>query len=255
MGLLDGLSAEAPMDKVNSITTGIVKENWDKDHPGMIKVELFLGEQGKNVTGWVPIATPYGGKAHGLYMLPEVGSEVVVGFNMGDRNCPIVIGCLWNHVNTLPPDTANKKNSIKRFKTKGGCEVVFEEEEKKEKIKISTPGELSIQLDDEKKAITVIDKDGKNGITIDCGKGAVTVLADKKMEFSVGGEIMMSLDGGSKTTTLKSNNIKLQAKQGLELKGQSLKAEGSMTELKGKSTLKIESSAIAEIKGAMVKIN
>lgn len=107
------------------IVMGTVKENWNQDFPGKVKVELLLGEEGKSVTGWVPVAMPYCGNGYGYYSLPEIGCEVVVAFHMGDRNCPVVIGSLWNNKNKLPADTADDKNTVKRFKTKGGCEVVF----------------------------------------------------------------------------------------------------------------------------------
>ncbi|MFP3153556.1 phage baseplate assembly protein V [Lachnospiraceae bacterium ZAX-1] len=257
MGMFEGVFENNGTDvnKIYSVTTGIVKENWEAEHPGMVKVEIFLGEDGKNLTGWVPVATIYGGTEFGAYTLPEIGAEVIVAFNMGDRNCPIVIGSLWNNQNKLPPETANEKNTIKKFKTKGGCEVTFSEESGKESIEIKTPGEMKILLNDEKKMITVSDKDAKNAITLDCDKGTMTLAADKKLECKVGGESALVIDGSAKSVAIESNKITLNGKQGLELKGQSLKVEGSMVEIKGQSTLKIESSAMAEIKGAMVKIN
>ena len=44
-----------------SVTTGKVVANWDKKHPGMVQVEIFLGEEGKNRTDWVRVAQPYAG--------------------------------------------------------------------------------------------------------------------------------------------------------------------------------------------------
>ena len=254
-GFLDGLTAQQPRDRMYSIATGIVKENWNQDCPGSVKVEMFMGEQGKNVTGWLPVAAPYAGKEHGMYFLPEIGSEVVIAFNMGDRNCPIVIGSLWNHVNTLPGETAVEKNTVKRLKTKGGCQIVFDGEEKKERINISTPAGLSIRMEDEAKVIIVADSDGKNKVVLDCDKGGITVAADQKIEFLAGGKVMLCLDGGAKAVRIDGDNIKVNAGQGLELKGQSLKAEGASAQIKGQSALKLESGAVAEVKGTMVKIN
>ena len=34
---------------ISGVVTGTVKENYNKDYPGKIKVELFLGESGRNV--------------------------------------------------------------------------------------------------------------------------------------------------------------------------------------------------------------
>jgi len=257
MGMFEELLVmnTAAEDRVFSVTTALVKENWNKDYPGMVKVEMFLGETGKNITGWVPVMTMYGGKNHGYYALPEVGSEVVVAFNMGDRNCPIVIGSLWNNNNTLPSDTATEKNLIKRFKTKGGCEVVFNDEENKQTIEIKTPGGFGIAIEDEAKSITLHDSAGKNAITINEKDGTVSIKADKKITLSVGGSDMVTLDGAKKSATINTNNVKLEAMQNLQLKGQSDSIEGSMIKINAQGSMELSSSGMTQVKGSMVKIN
>lgn len=242
-------------DRIFSVTTALVKENWNKDFPGMVKVEMFLGETGKNVTGWVPVMSPYAGKGYGHYTLPEVGSEVVVAFNMGDRNCPIVIGSLWNDKNALPAETAADKNFVKRFKTKGGCEVIFNDEDKKQKIEVKTPGGFGITIEDEKKTIKIHDKSGKNGITINEEKGTVAITADKKLTFGVGGSDVITLDGSGKSATIKTNTVKIDAAQSFEAKGQSTKIEGATIKVNAQGTLDIASSGMTNVKGSMVKIN
>lgn len=256
MGLLSDVSgAEDGERRTAGVTTGIVKENWNKDFPGKVKVEILLGEEGQNVTGWIPVMTQYSGSSYGFYALPEVGAEVVVAFNMGDRNCPIVLGTLWNNKNKLQSETANDKNTIKSFKTKGGCEVTFDDENGKARVEIKSPGKFSISIEDEKKLIKIKDESGDNGITIDAEKGEMKLNAKTKMELCIGGKAMVSLDGNSKTVEIKADNIKAEATQALKLKGQNDTIEGSMLNIKAQSSLKVESGAMAEIKGAMVKIN
>ena len=240
---------------VSGVTTGTVKENWNQDFPGKVRVELLLGEDGKNLTGWIPVSMPYGGDEYGMYTLPEVGAEVVIAFNMGDRNCPIVIGSLWNNKNKLPPETAVDKNTVKRFKTKGGCEVVFTDEENKAMIDIHTPGKLQIEINDEKKTITIQDDGAKNSIKIDAENGVLELVADKKISLSAGGKAELVLDGQSGEAKLSADNVKLDAKQGLNLKGQQTALEGGTIEIKAQSTMKQQAGAMLEIKGAMVKIN
>lgn len=257
MGMLDELLVMNPMgeDRIFSVTTALVKENWNADYPGMLKVEMFLGETGKNVTGWVPVMSMYGGKDFGYYALPEVGSEVVVAFNMGDRNCPIVIGTLWNNDNTLPTDTATEKNWVKRFKTKGGCEIVFNDEEKKQKIEVKTPGGFGFTIEDEAKSITVHDAAGKNSLTIDENSGSISIKADKKITLSVGGSDVITLDGSAKSAKIETNNIKLEAVQNLELKGQIDKIEGSTIKINAQGSLEVSSGGVTQVKGSIVKIN
>lgn len=241
--------------KISGVITGRVKENWSEDYPGMVKVEYFLGEAGLNQTGWIPVAVPYAGNAYGCYALPEIGSEVVVAFQMGDRNCPIVLGCIWNQQNVLPADTANENNTVKKWMTKGGCEICLSEEEGKEQILIRTPGGLALFLEDENGTIQVGDKEGKNGISIDTSKGTMILQAEKSLELGIGGNAMLSLDGNTKTVKVEAGKITCNADQSVELKGQNLKLEGTSTQVKGSGTLKLEADGTAQLKGAMVQLN
>lgn len=237
------------------IATGTVKENWNQDFPGKVKVELVLGEEGKNVTGWIPVSMPYCGNGYGSYALPEVGAEVVVAFVMGNRNCPIVIGTLWNNKNKMQEETANEKNTVKRFRTKGGCELTFDDVEGKALVRVKTPGGMALSLGDEKKEISLQDEKGENGIVIDCDKGEVTINAKNKIHIAAGGKDMILADGQGKKISVTGGNVHVEADQALSLKGQNLTAEGSMIGLKAQGSFKAESSAMLELKGAMVKMN
>lgn len=252
--LLDDNDRKQQGQRVFSVTTGKVVENWDEKHPGMVKVELFLGEAGKNRTDWVSVAQPYAGKDFGSYFLPEVGSEVVLAFNMGDRDYPIVIGSLWNQVNTLPKETAREKNDVKRLKTKGGHELVFSEESGKETLTLHTPGGLTLGMDDKAKTVTVQDKDGKNILRIDADKGIIQATAAKKLVLDVGGS-EFTLDGQGKKATLKMDNVNIEAGQSLTLKGQNVKITGSMMKIESSGNLDAKASGILSVKGSMAKIN
>lgn len=247
---------------------GTVKENWDSKHPGMVKVELVLSESGKNVSDWIPVSTPYGGKNYGQYFLPEIGDQVMVAFHGGHPDCPVVIGSLWNKQNTPPENAPNEKDTVKMIRTKGGHTIVFSEEEKKETLTIQTPGSLTIRLDDENQKAVIQDKDGKNGITIDAKNGTITINAEKKIQCKAGGQELL-LDGDGKKAVMKADSINCEASQTLKLKGQSTSlegntlnvkgqnttVEGSSLNLKGQGSTKLESSGILQMKGAMAKIN
>lgn len=47
MGVFSGLPQKDGDERIYSVTTGLVRTNWDKDHPGMIRVEYFMGTEGK----------------------------------------------------------------------------------------------------------------------------------------------------------------------------------------------------------------
>ena len=91
------------------LATAVVKENWDKEHPGCVKVEYILGADGAKTSDWIRVLHGYAGKGFGSYALPEIGSEVLVGFIMGDMENAVVLGCLHNSENPLPEKTADDR--------------------------------------------------------------------------------------------------------------------------------------------------
>ena len=224
MGLFDEMletdeTEDGGQANINGVAIGVVKENWDKDHPGMIKAEISLGSSGKNLTDWIPVAVPYAGKEFGTYFLPEIGSQVLLAFHMGDINCPIVIGSLWNQTDVVPPETANEKNTVKKIKTKGGNVITISEESGKEKISIQTKGELKAELDDENQKIILQDKEGKNAISIDAKYGTMNFKSEKKAVFNINGQPMLTLDGEGKAVKIKAGKIEIEADQSLTMKG------------------------------------
>ena len=257
MGLYElfGTADTTECERISGVVTGLVKENSDKEHPGMVKAEYFLGEKGKNLTGWIPVAVPYAGKGYGFYFLPEVGDIVLLAFEQGDINCPYIIGSVNGKINTLPEGIETDKNIIRKIRTKGGSEIIFNDEEGKERIEIHTPKNLHINMEDEKEVIAVYDESRENGIEIDVKNGNVKILAKKKIELSAGGNTMAEFDGNSKTVTFTGTKVNIKADQEVSIKGQNTQLGGSMVAIKGDSTAKVEAGGILQLKGSMTKIN
>ncbi len=272
MGMYEELqkSSKKAEQNGNHITTGTVVQNWDKDHPGMVKVKIHLEESNENITDWIPVATPYGGPKYGIYFHPEVNDEVLVAYDNGVAEFPFVIGSVWNKENPLPENTAQETNALKKIRTKGGHEIIFEETKDAENICVQTATGLKMKLEDKPQVITIADKDGKNLLKLDCQNGAITVQAEKKISFQAAGNELLLLDGENKTIKANTTNIQIEAASSLQMKGKSselkgdsikvnasgtLEASGSATTIKGTSKTGVESSGMLEVKGSMVKIN
>jgi len=138
-------------------------------------------------SSWAPVAASLAGKDRGAWFMPEVGDEVLVGFEHGDFAHPYVLGFLWNGVDT-PPDTDHEHRVIK---TPGGHELRFEDnagakkvvlksaagfvieiDDSAQKMSLTTPGQLSITLDD---ATTTIElKGGGRAIAMRGGQVQIT---------------------------------------------------------------------------------
>ena len=253
MSVFNDVDIRVPTERQYGVTTGIVKENYDKDHPGMVKVEYMLGETGKNVTSWIPVMSPYALSDAGIYFLPEIEAEVVITFIMGNRNRPVVIGSLWNNKNKLPEQTVDEKNYVKRVRTKAGHDIIFKEEKDKESIEVHTPKEMKIRIDDEKDTVVIEDKEAKNGIEMKMKDGEIRIFCEKKMTLEVGKKAMITMDG--KTVEIKGDDIKEDAAKSVDMKGQTVKMKGGQTSIEGTSSLDVKSSGMTNVKGSMVKIN
>lgn len=99
--LIAGLTLSRPTTAQDSagrrfigIVRAVVVDLQDPDSAGRIKVRF--PSLPNDFEAWARVSLPLGGNQTGLWALPDVGDEVVVGFEGGDVRNPIVIGSLWN---------------------------------------------------------------------------------------------------------------------------------------------------------------
>jgi uncharacterized protein involved in type VI secretion and phage assembly len=77
------------------LVVGLVTNADDSERLGRVKVSFpTLSDQEEST--WARLATPGAGAERGLACVPEVGDEVLIGFEHGDARRPIVLGGLWN---------------------------------------------------------------------------------------------------------------------------------------------------------------
>src|ERR1051326_3105131 len=93
------------MQRENGILIGTVLDLADPEKLGRVKLRLpqFDDQQ----TDWARMASPMAGKDRGFFFQPEVGDEVLVGFENGDPRRAYVLGALWSKVDTPPPRDGN----------------------------------------------------------------------------------------------------------------------------------------------------
>lgn len=75
----------------------------DPEALGRIKVTFPWLAENREADAWARVSLPIGGGSTGFWALPEVDDEVLVAFESGDLNRPVVIGSLWNG-SDRPPD-------------------------------------------------------------------------------------------------------------------------------------------------------
>jgi type VI secretion system secreted protein VgrG len=89
------------------------------DRYGRIKVQFFWDREGQHDSGsscWVRCSQAWAGKTWGAFFWPRVGMEVVVHFEDGDIDRPIITGCVYNATN-MPPTILPEEGTVGGFKS------------------------------------------------------------------------------------------------------------------------------------------
>lgn len=89
---------------LTAIVVGPAGSDIHVDAMGQIKVQFHWDREGKHddrSSCWIRVMQPWAGAGWGHQFIPRVGQEVVVGFEGGDPDKPIVLGTLYN--GTHPP--------------------------------------------------------------------------------------------------------------------------------------------------------
>ncbi|MEG1774184.1 MAG: hypothetical protein RR320_04960, partial [Oscillospiraceae bacterium] len=178
-----------------------------------------------------------------------------VGFIGVGMKRPFVLGSLFPADAKLPSESFVDKNTTKRFKTKGGIDLLLSDEKDKQSGSLSTPKGMKITLLDEKGTVTIADQKGENALTVDSQNGAITLTGKQKVVLKVG-RCEISIDGQGGAVRIKSDKIELSANQQVSISGnQQVSLSGGMFKAEGKQTAQISGGAMTQIEGGLVKIN
>jgi Rhs element Vgr protein len=173
---------------------------------------------------WARIATLDAGNQRGSFFMPEINDEVVVGFIDGNPNQAVVLGMLHSSQAASPYPLADD-NNIKGFVTRE--KITIELDDEKKALRIETPGGNKLLVSDDQKGISLEDQ---NGNTIVMNDQGVTIESKKALNLKAAQDV--SIEG---------NNVNIKANA-------QLKATGN-------ASAEISASGNTVVKGAMVQIN
>lgn len=127
-----------------ALVVGPEREEIYVDKYGRIKVQFYWDREGKkdvHSCAWLRVAAPLAGKQWGGWAFPRIGQEVLVAFQHGDPDEPVVVGALYNAENMPPYPLPENKNrtGLRTRTTLGGAadayhEVRFDDTKDKEEI-------------------------------------------------------------------------------------------------------------------------
>ncbi len=237
----------------------VAKVKAVNDPKGMSRIQVqFPWQSGSGqTTPWIRVATAYAGGDRGLHFLPEVGDEVLVGFENGDVERPFMQAALYTGVNKHNA-WQSETNDFKGFQTRSGNKVILNDttgsvtiaDPSGNVIAMQGNGEIVIQAPNK---LTLASKDiailGSNSINIHAlpneegGQGTMHIYAQKDLGIETADEgigINANTDVTISSATASAN---LNAKTDTNLKGNtSVNIDGDAISVTGGREIKIESS-------------
>jgi type VI secretion system secreted protein VgrG len=270
----------------SAIVIGTTGEEIYTDDYGRIQVQFpwdNAGDITASNTFWARVIQPWGGLGWGHQFTPRVGMEVLVGFLEGDANRPVVVGSIYNNVNTaLYPAAKKNIGGFRTRSTKGGgasnynelswddtmgSELFFMHAEKDYLLEVEN--NQTLQIDNCR--IVTVTKD--ETVTIK-GQQTITVKGDQTIEVQEGdhkttidqgkhttivttGDQVNTVSTGNQTITVSAGNRAITVTKGNETLDVSLgsithKAMQSITLQVGANSIKIDQTGIT-LTGTIIK--
>jgi type VI secretion system secreted protein VgrG len=138
-----------------AVVVGAEGEEIDPDAYGRVKVTFhwLLGTP----SCWVRVAQSWAGSGYGAMAIPRIGDEVVVAFEDGDPDRPLIVGSVYNGANPFPYDPPAKRTvtAIKSNTSKGGGgfnELRFDDEAGKENMFLHAQKDLDLRVRNDERA-------------------------------------------------------------------------------------------------------
>lgn len=228
-------------EKLHGLHIGTVKQ-IESDPDSAYRILVVIPHLDENKTGiWARLSQFYTTSAAGSFFIPEVDSEVVVGFLNEDPRFPVILGGLYN-AKHAPYQAIEKENSKKAILSKEKITIEFDDKDKV--LTLKTPGGHSLVFSDKEKSITVKDSQGN---TIQTGDSGISLSSAKDI----------SIKGGQKVSIEASTGIEISASGGdVKIKGLNVSGEAQIKfSGKGNAQAELTASGQVTVKGALVMIN
>ncbi|HEY2672859.1 MAG TPA: phage baseplate assembly protein V [Rugosimonospora sp.] len=241
LGLASMGASQGQPARIPGLVCGVVTNNNDPNGKGAVKVALpWLSPQYES--DWARVLQFGAGKNSGALFTPEVGDEVLIGFEFGDPRRPYILGGLVN-ANTgfdlggAPVKSTGLAGTVVRrgFVSGSGNVLLFEDD-------LVPPPGAGPPL---KSAFSLLTSNGGMGVVVDQTGGTVKLLCSPSPPAS------QSPTGTMEITVNAGGSISIKAGA-----GGSVKIDGGANlELTAMQSVKISSQGTVEVQGTQIKLN
>ena len=184
-------------EKLWGIYVALVTDNRDPEGLGRVKV-TFPWRGVRDESYWARVLSPATGSECGFFFLPEVGDEVLVAFENGELEHPVILGGLWNGRDKPPYEEGRRL-----IRSRKGHEILLHD--RAGRITLRSAGGREVSLED----------DGRIFIR-DAGGNEIT-LTENPPSLKIKGTLRVEIE--AQTLRLKGLNIELSADGVLILRG------------------------------------
>jgi phage protein D len=214
---------------IPGLVIGKVTNNVDDQDLGRVQV-TFPWLSPDYVSAWartVQIGASDAGS--GFLWVPEVGDEVLVGFDRGNIDYPFVIGNLYNGVyGPSPPPQINAGVASRRIASRERHTILFDDGPDALGITIQTGDQsCSIKMDAQEQTISVI---SQGTVQVKAGEQGLAIMSDGDITIGATGNISLSSDTGT---------VSVEASAG------SLSMSGADVSVSGDSSVSVSSASIS----------
>lgn len=217
MGLLDMLEGghDRPVadGRITGVVRAVVTDNQDLTTQGRVQIRIPTIP---DIEPWAPVCAPFAGNGYGLWCIPQVDDTVIVAFENGDVNYPIVVGSVWDLTNSPPVDLPTDAQFKRVLKTPMGHELVLDDLEMEITLTHVAGHKLTLSID---------------GISLELAQGL------GKLELTLPGAVTLS---GAVSADLKAKKTSVKGDATLDLSG----AAANLT-----------ANATCKVQGSLVTIN
>jgi type VI secretion system secreted protein VgrG len=238
------------------------------DKYGRVKVQFHWDRQGQNnedSSCWCRVATTWAGKKWGLIHIPRVGHEVIVAFQEGDPDQPIIIGSVYN-ADHLPPTDLPRSGMVSGLRSNstpggGGYNgLIFDDTKGKEQVTLHGQYDMNTTIEHDNTNLINNDENttvqGNRTETV-VKKETLTITGgreehvDNHEKITITGGREESVDGGEKITITGGRTENVTGDESITINGgQKIKITGlRQEEVDGGEKVKITGKTTHDVTG------
>ncbi|MGG9962263.1 type VI secretion system tip protein VgrG [Ferruginibacter sp. SUN106] len=236
--------ASGLLPAARGLLNGIVIKTFD-DPESQYRVLVDIPMFDNNGAGiWARLSNFYATNNAGVFFLPEVGDEVVVGFLNEDPRYPVILGSMYSSAKLKPQQSLvpGAANQLKAIVSRSGISIQFDDVNKT--LTICTPAINTMVFSDKDKQVTVNDE---NGNSLVMSADGISIKSAKDINIQSGQKI--NLQG--------TQGVNIQSAGGdIEVSGINIQESAQVAyNAHAGATAKITSGAELTLQSAMIMIN